>query len=100
MSERISDERLAGLLLEAKAVRSPYGSVDVRVARFMEVFTPKVTFALLADLTEFRDRETRIRDVLSGVPECDTYKPGDGISCGWKRDLLAIRNIVEGADGE
>lgn len=69
-------------------------------ADHIAAFDPPTVLALLSEIAELRDRETRIHHVLSGVPECDIYKPGDVISCGWKRDLLTIRNIVEGADCE
>ncbi|MSS84508.1 hypothetical protein FYJ24_06965 [Actinomycetaceae bacterium WB03_NA08] len=36
-----------------------------------------------------------IEAVLSSYPECDTYPPDGPIGCGWKRDLMTIKRIME-----
>lgn len=37
----------------------------------------------------------RIRTILDRSPECDTYPPDATLGCGWKRDLLDIKHIME-----
>lgn len=46
----------------------------------------------------------RIREVVSGHPECDRYEEGDVISCGWKSAYASVLAALDGApeldDGE
>lgn len=36
-----------------------------------------------------------IREVLSNAPECDKYSDDDTISCGWKKDMIQVRRILD-----
>lgn len=39
----------------------------------------------------------RIREVVSGHPECDRYEEGDVISCGWKSAYASVVAALDGA---
>lgn len=39
----------------------------------------------------------RIRQVVSGHPECDRYEEGDVISCGWKSAYASVVAALDGA---
>lgn len=39
----------------------------------------------------------RIREVVSGHPECDRYEEGDVISCGWKSAYASVVAALGGA---
>ncbi len=51
---------------------------------------PKPTDAALAVLE-------RIREAVSGHPECDRYEEGDVISCGWKSAYASVVAALDGA---
>lgn len=36
-----------------------------------------------------------IRNIISRAPECDKYSDDDTISCGWKRDMIEVRRILD-----
>ena len=39
----------------------------------------------------------RIREAVSGHPECDRYEEGDVISCGWKSAYASVVAALDGA---
>ena len=39
----------------------------------------------------------RIRQAVSGHPECDRYEEGDVISCGWKSAYASVVAALDGA---
>lgn len=55
----------------------------------------------LAEVEEERDAALaaieRIRQAVSGHPECDRYEEGDVISCGWKSAYASVLAALDGA---
>lgn len=59
----------------------------------------------LADALEAAARERdaalaaigRVREAVSGHPECDRYEEGDVISCGWKSAYASVVAALDGA---
>jgi len=57
--------------------------------------------ARIAELEAERDAALavleRIREAVSGHPECDRYEEGDVISCGWKSAYASVVAALDGA---
>ena len=78
--------------------------VPTSLYRFHDAFTPSVGVALLDRVRELEaERDAalstiaKVREAVSGHPECDRYEDGDAITCGWKNAYASVVWALEEA---
>lgn len=66
--------------------------------RALGVIVYKEQFSILDEGVRAVATLDRIRHALANAPECDKHDDDDVIVCGWKRDMQAVRAILDGSD--
>lgn len=88
-------------------------------AEFIATFNPEAVLGLLDRLEWAEDKRDwhkeqeatlrldveklvqaldRIREAVSGHPECDKYEEGDPVTCGWKRAYQSVVAALKGVE--
>lgn len=83
----------------------PEEDVDLSIASLLEdrdgafiaAANPATVLALLDRVERAEAATERIREAVSGHPECDRYSEDDVISCGWKSAYASVVAALDGA---
>ena len=58
---------------------------------------PVTTLALIDEVERLRGQANSVRGILERSPDCNKYPDESVLHCGWKSDLNAIRETLNGA---
>ena len=71
-----------------------------RDAYHIATFDPPTALALIDEIEQVRGQVNSVRGILERSPECNKYPDESVLHCGWKSDLNAIRETLNGGGSD
>ena len=68
--------------------------------QYLLAFDPPTALALIDEIEQVRGQVNSVRGILERSPDCNKYPAESTPHCGWKSDLNAIRETLNGGGSD
>ena len=69
-------------------------------SEYILAFDPPTVIALIDEVERLRGQVNSVRGILERSPDCNKYPAESVLHCGWKSDLNAIRETLNGGGSD